>query len=188
MKNFPFIKVAFLIGAVLSVNVTSAQLLALNKTEENRMDSNLIYTKGSLEAALDTRDHHFRNPRILAHFTKNYIDVAKLKWYIISDGMLAKFNKDEIQHTVAYDPDGYWKRTIKYYPAAHIPLELINTVKKRFADFTIIRSWEITSSKTNQSVYLVQAQKGNLVNELRVSKGKTSVIRKIHLKDTIKPQ
>jgi|GEM_PF-6196936 len=187
MKNLPFIKVALLVGALLAVNVTSAQLLALNKAEENRMDSNLIYTKGLLDAAVDTRDHPIRNPRILTHFTKNYTDVAKLKWYIINDGMLAKFNKDNIQHTVAYDPDGYWKRTIKYYPVTYIPVELINTIKKRFADFTIIRAWEISTPKTDQSVYLVQAQKGNLVNELRVFKGKASIIRKIQLMGTIKP-
>lgn len=179
MKNSPFLKAVLLLGTALYTHLASAQLLAFNRAEKT--DSNLIYTKNLLAAARDTRNHSVRDPLILAHFTKNYTDVSRLQWYIVDNGVLAKFNKDKIAYNVAYDTDGYWKRTIKYYSEAIIPADLKYKIGKRFADFHIIRAWEIATPKTEQSVYLVQAQKGDQVNELRISRGQTTVIRKIKL-------
>lgn len=165
MKKIWSIKTVILIIAVFFTSLASAQLLALKGTtklgaKRNALSFDMIHSPG---VPYDV------NPRIINHFTKNFDMSDKVKWYGITDGVVAKFKRDSIPHTVTYNNDGNWMYTIKYYTKQNVPTNIAASVYKKFRNFSILRAREIMIPNVSHSVYLVQIQNDNQYKELRIN-------------------
>ncbi|NJO24802.1 MAG: hypothetical protein HC867_01950 [Bacteroidia bacterium] len=117
------------------------------------------------------------NLKALRDFTKTYKTVTNENWYIVQDGFIAKFKKNNIQNRVDYDKKGNWLTTFRYYGEDQLPREVRHLVKSTYYDYAITLVNEIkTGSKT---IYIVHmADKTSWVN-LRVCDGEMEVAEQL---------
>lgn len=165
-------------------NPLGAQMLA-SKENVNPSVVNSYATKDWIfKSVHDSRKVEVNNPKIISHFSKNFSDISDVKWYIVENGMIAKFKKDKLPHAITYSPEGSWRHTVKYYAASYVPSDIKEKINKRFKGFSILRAREFQLPNQSFSVYLVQIQKGNQAKTVRTSKAGTTIIESIHLLST----
>jgi len=183
MKKLFFAAMAVLISTAF-FNLADAQMLALKKTVDLGIENTYPVADNLFASVYDVRKDELRNPRIVKHFTKNFADVADVNWYIVENGMIAKFKKDHLAYAITYSQDGSWKHTIKYYAKQHVPEDVKTRVTKRFKDFTIVRAREVQVPEQLHPIYLVQIQKGNQAKIVRTSNMGVTVLQNITLLNT----
>jgi len=172
MKRIWSAKAIILMIVVFYTSLGNAQMLALKKTQGSK-----ILHMEALDAMYRSDNYSDRHPRIISHFAKNYHISHNVKWYEITNGVVAKFNSDSIPYSVTYSQDGSWMYTIKHYAKQYVPANLSAIVNKKFSDFAILRAREIIVPNATQPVYLVQIQNGNRYKELRISNEGTHILK-----------
>lgn len=172
MKKIWSARAIILMIVVFYTSLGNAQMLALKKTPKSKM----LHME-TLNAMYRSNNYNDRHPRIISHFAKNYHASHNVKWYEITNGVVAKFNSDSIPYSVTYSQDGSWMYTIKHYAKQYLPANLTAIVNKKFSGFSILRAREIIVPDATQIVYLVQIQNGNRYKELRISKEGTHILK-----------
>lgn len=179
-----FLAATALLWASVFFNPAGAQMLALKENVNPGTGNHYAASDWIFESVYDSRKVELNNPKIINHFTKNFSDIAHVKWYIVENGMIAKFKKDNLPYAISYSSEGSWKHTVKYYAGSYVPSDVREKINKRFKGFHILRAREFLLPGQPFPVYLVQIQKDDQAKIVRTSKAGTAVVERIHLLHT----
>src|SRR5687768_1010709 len=83
--------------------------------------------------------------RDIRDFVRRYDNTTDEKWYKLTNGYIALFEKDNIKFKVSYDTKGYWISTMRTYTEKYLPSAVRHPVKSAHYDFNIYLVREIES-------------------------------------------
>jgi hypothetical protein len=100
------------------------------------------------------------NKKALNNFKKNYEGATAEKWYITSDGFMAKFYLGNNPARVSYDNKGNWTYTLQQGTKDILPIEVRRMIMSNYIDFeiTLVEDIDIVYSG---KYYLVHMQDAN---------------------------
>ena len=83
--------------------------------------------------------------RAIRDFVRRYDNTTDEKWYKLTKGYIAFFEKDNINFKVSYDAKGYWNSTMRTYTEKYLPSAVRHPVKSANYDFNIYLVRELES-------------------------------------------
>ncbi len=95
------------------------------------------------------------------------MDHSFLNWYIYDEGIVARFEADELSHSSVYGTDGAWKHTVTYYPSERLPEQTMQIVKARYPDYKVLRGLNV-HIKNGKPRFIVQIENGVDMKELAI--------------------
>ena len=107
--------------------------------------------------------------KAIKDFTKTYKNANNVGWFIIKDGYLAEFKRDEVQTKVFYDRKGRWVGNLRCYFEDKLPRDIRHLVKSHYYDYNIFYVQEVTVG--NATVYLVKIEDKTSFKMIRVQDG-----------------
>ena len=119
------------------------------------------------------------NPPVIRSFLKTYKDVSDEKWIEVTDGFVAMFNYNGMDHQVAYTKKGNLLRTIRSYTEDKMPTALRHIVKSTYYDYEINRVHEIETPH-DPITYVVQLVGKKELISLELYDGEMEVIQKFN--------
>ena len=96
--------------------------------------------------------------RAIRDFIRRYDYTTGEKWYKLTKGYIASFEKDSINFKVSYDARGQWVTTIRTYTEKYLPSAVRHPVKSVHYDFNIYLVREIESDD-HPLVYFIYLRK-----------------------------
>jgi len=111
--------------------------------------------------------------RAIRDFIKRYHYTTAEKWYKLTKGYVAFFEKDNIKFIVSYDIKGYWVSTMRTYTEKHLPSAVRHPVKSAHYDFNIylVREIETNDQPLIYFIYLRKAEDATLFKNIVYSDG-----------------
>jgi hypothetical protein len=111
------------------------------------------------------------NVNALRHFVRNYNDTSDEKWYATPDMVVALFSQQGIDYRVDYNSrSGNWIETFRTYDEAEMSLDLKQTVRSSYHDYTIFQVQEIEQPLHPLNYIVHMEGKARLIN-LRIYDG-----------------
>jgi hypothetical protein len=112
--------------------------------------------------------------RAVRHFTSSYPDAQEERWYLINNGFMAKFSKDNVKIRIDYDKKGNWLYTIRYLTEKMLPRDVRAQVKSTWFDHNISSAEEIQVGYS--FIYLLHINEGEDWKIIRVADGEMSEV------------
>ena len=106
------------------------------------------------------------NTKAVKDFSKTYKKTGDARWFVISDGYLAKFKLNGIETKVYYDRKGRWNGSLRSYLEDKMPRDIRHLVKSHYYDYTIYLIQEVTVA--DKIAYLVKIEDKTSMKTIRV--------------------
>src|SRR4051812_18017279 len=74
------------------------------------------------------------NAKLLYSFSKTFPSAENVKWSENADGYFVSFTQSGIHSKVAYDPQGGFLYAMRYYNEGNLPISILLSLRKKFAD------------------------------------------------------
>ncbi len=104
--------------------------------------------------------------KAVRHFEKSFRNISDKHWYVLVDGFIAYFKKNDMQMKAAYDEMGNWLHTLSFYQENKLPRDVRQLIKREYYDYSIYLVAEI--DKDNKIIYLVKMENENSLITVRV--------------------
>ena len=85
------------------------------------------------------------SPRALRSFMRRFDYAPGERWKKVTNGYIARFEKDSIKFKVSYDAGGSWVNTMRIYTEKYLPFNVRHAVKRIYYDFNISLVTEVES-------------------------------------------
>ncbi len=168
-----FLKDSLGMGLCLSIFIISTGQVARNAV---RASEKVIISKEA-ESVKHARYTGRVAPAVIRKFIQAYGDVSNEKWFEAERGYVVMFNRDGIDHQVAYDRKGNLLRTIKSYSEDKLSRDIRHMIKSTYYDYDINLVQEIQAG-IDPVTYIIQLTgKTELIN-LKICDGEMEVIQK----------
>ena len=82
-------------------------------------------------------DNNTINIKALSNFKTNFEGALNEKWFITTDGFIAKFSLANNLTRASYDQKGNWKYTLQQYNEENLPADIRKLVRSNYYDFAI---------------------------------------------------
>src|SRR6476661_7518533 len=74
------------------------------------------------------------NEKLLYSFSRTFPSAENVKWSEDANGSFVSFTQAGIASKVAYDPQGNFLYAMRYYNGENLPVSILLTLEKKFAD------------------------------------------------------
>ncbi len=135
-----------------------AKDLAYNTKAKSR---NLSVNQGTTSISI--------NAKAVKDFSKTYKHAANASWYELSDGYVAKFEKDGVTTKVYYDTKGRLLGNIQSYFENKLARDIRHQVKSHYYDHNIYYVHELTVG--DHKVYIVKLEGKKDWKTIRITDG-----------------
>ncbi len=89
------------------------------------------------------------NEKVLLAFKQAFPIVQNVQWYEDANECLAYFNEGGVTSKVTFDKEGNFVKSLRYYDEKNLPLNILFTLKKKYADKKI---FGVTEAATAEGV------------------------------------
>jgi hypothetical protein len=96
------------------------------------------------------------NEKLLYSFGRAFPSAENVKWSEDVNGYFVSFTQSGILSKVAYDPQGDFVYAMRYYNEANLPVSILLTMRKKFADKKIAGVTE--SSTLDNITYFIKVE------------------------------
>ena len=143
MKKKTFICIAGTILTLTTLNPAFSQEANIYLPEDS-----LLSSKEFSSPFPSVSPGHINNisSRAIRDFIRRYDYTTGEKWYQLTKGYVAFFEKDNVSFIVSYDIKGYWISTMRTYTEKYLPSAVRHPVKSAHYDFNIYLVREIESN------------------------------------------
>lgn len=87
------------------------------------------------------------NDAVLKTFTATFPQAQDVEWFENSDHFLVNFKESGTLTKVAYDKEGNFMNSLRYYDGKNLPINILSAIKKKYADKKIFGVTEMTSQE-----------------------------------------
>jgi hypothetical protein len=116
--------------------------------------------------------------KAIRDFDKVFKDVKDEKWYLLPNGYLAEFSREDAKTLVVYDKNGNWNFTICYAGERILPEKVRSAIKSVYYDYNIKRVEKIQVE--DKVFYLANIDNDTQLKTVRVSDGEVEEIEEFN--------
>lgn len=117
------------------------------------------------------------NEKVIRSFKQTFPFAEKVGWQEFSDRYIVHFQEGEIRTVVAYDKEGNFLSSQRYYKEENLPVNILCKIKKKYADKKIFGVTEIVSENSIE-YYVKMEDDFNLITIKSDPSGGLEVVEK----------
>ncbi|MGV3765033.1 MAG: hypothetical protein ACO1NW_02855 [Chitinophagaceae bacterium] len=87
------------------------------------------------------------NEKVTRSFESDYKVVSELKWFESTDHFIAVFKQEDVLVKARYDKGGKFVGSTRYYKEQHLPIFILNKLKKKYPGREIFGVTEIAEGE-----------------------------------------
>ena len=160
-------------GIITTVSV-HAQVMQL-KASATKFD--MLQTLIPVKDPLPAENKNLIKSKAIRDFSKTFETVTNEDWYVIKNGFMVKFKKQDIQHRVIYNKRGNWIATFRYYNEDQLRSDVRNLIKSTWYDAAITHITEVIFG--NKTAYLVNTEDKTSIKTIKVVNNDMEICQEI---------
>src|SRR5450631_3551711 len=117
------------------------------------------------------------NEKLIQSFKESFPNAEQVAWEEFSGTYVVNFVDDGVRSNIAYEKDGTFLRSTRYYTERNLPYYLLINIKKKYADKKIFSITEI--STISHIEYYIKLEDAKVVTTVKVdSDGNLALVEK----------